>query len=496
MAVQTSAAGRGVEGLRVALVGRDVELAGLRQAIAAATACGSLQAVTVVAAAGMGKSRLLREALGGDAAYGLRLWRARAQPRDSLRPWGLLNRLVAAHCGITDGDSAKAVRARLLAALTPRSSAEAPADAERQAQLIGQLIGLDFSDAPGLRGLDARAVRDLALSAVLAWLGGLSRQAPPTAEGVGCGSPAAQVLVLAIEDLHWTDEASLDLLQHLMTQGRHLQLALLMNSRPDLLERRPAWCDGETGTRIALAPLTTADSDALATALLQRLPVVPSALRELLTGRAEGNPYYMEELLRRLLDEGVIHQGSALWQVDAQRLTQLRLPTTLLGLLQARLDALPESERDSAQRASIVGHVFWDEALAQIDPAAPQALPGLQRRGWLQAHATSAFDGAAERQFDHHLLHQVTYETVLKAERRRGHAAVARWLAERTAGRNFWPSPASTPSGPVTLRWPSTATGAPRPRPSNDSPTRWRSIVCSARSSSWLKATQNLGWTC
>ena len=496
MAVQTSAAGRGVEGLRVALVGRDVELAGLRQAIAAATACGSLQAVTVVAAAGMGKSRLLREALGGDAAYGLRLWRARAQPRDSLRPWGLLNRLVAAHCGITDGDSAKAVRARLLAALTPRSSAEAPADAERQAQLIGQLIGLDFSDAPGLCCLDARAVRDLALSAVLAWLGGLSRQAPPTAEGVGCGSPAAQVLVLAIEDLHWTDEASLDLLQHLMTQGRHLQLALLMNSRPDLLERRPAWCDGETGTRIALAPLTTADSDALATALLHRLPVVPSALRELLTGRAEGNPCYMEELLRRLLDHGVIRQGGALWQVDAQRLTQLRLPTTLLGLLQARLGALPESERDSAQRASIVGHVFWDEALAQIDPAAPQALPGLQRRGWLQAHATSAFDGAAERQFDHHLLHQVTYETVLKAERRRGHAAVARWLAERTAGRNFWPSPASTPSGPVTLRWPSTATGAPRPRPSNDSPTRWRSIVCSARSSSWLKATQNLGWTC
>ena len=435
MAVQTSAAGRGVEGLRVAMVGRDVELAGLRQAIAAATACGSLQAVTVVAAAGMGKSRLLREALGGDAALGLRLLRARAQPRDSLRPWGLLNRLVAAHCGITDGDSAEAARVRLLAALTPCFWADAPADAERQAQLIGQLIGLDFSDAPGLHGLDARAVRDLALSAVLAWLGGLSRQAPPSAEAVGGGDPAAQVLVLAIEDLHWADEASLDLLQHLMTQGRHLPLALLMNCRPDLLERRPAWCDGDTGTRIALAPLTTADSDALATALLQRLPVVPSALRGLLTGRAEGNPYYMEELLRRLLDDGVIRQGGALWQVDAQRLTELRLPTTLLGLLQARLDALPESERDSAQRASIVGHVFWDEALAQIDPAAPQALPGLQRRGWLQAHETSAFDGTAERQFDHHLLHQVTYETVLKAERRRGHAAVARWLAERTADR-------------------------------------------------------------
>jgi class 3 adenylate cyclase/tetratricopeptide (TPR) repeat protein len=450
IAPQASAAGRGVEGLRVAMVGRDAELACLRQTIVAVTATAtanatatisrsgsaspSLQAVTVVAAAGLGKTRLLREVLDGGAARGLRLLRARAQPRDSLRAWSLLNQLVAGHCGITDGDSADAARAKLLSGLTPSFSGEAPADAERQAQLIGQLIGLDFSDAPGLRSLDARALRDLALAAVLAWLGGLCRQVQPTADDAGSGAPVP-VLVLAIEDLHWADEASLDLLQHLMTQGRHLRLALLMNSRPDLLERRPAWCDGETGTRITLAPLTAADGDALATALLQRLAAVPTALHGLLTGRAEGNPYYMEELLRRLLDDGVIRQRGAQWQVDEQRLTQLRLPTTLVGLLQARLDALPEAERDGAQRASIVGHVFWDAALAQIDPAAPTALAGLQRRGWLQAHQSSAFDDTAERQFDHHLLHQVTYETVLKAERRRGHAAVARWLAERTAGR-------------------------------------------------------------
>ena len=434
MAEHASAAGRGVEGLRVAMVGRDVELACLRQAITAASESGSLQAITVIAAAGLGKTRLLRETLEGFATRSLRLLRARAQPRDSLRAWGLLNQLVAGHCGITDGDSAEAARAKLLAALTPSFSGDAPAGAERQAQLIGQLIGLDFSDAPGLRGLDARAVRDLALAALLAWLGGLCRQGRPTAEGVGSGTPAP-VLVLAIEDLHWADEASLDLLQHLVMHGRHLPLALLMNSRPDLLERRPAWCEGQTGTRITLSPLAATDGDALAAALLQRLPVVPTALRKLLTDRAEGNPYYMEELLQRLLDDGVIRQGGAQWQFDEQRLPRLHLPTTLVGLLQARLDTLPAAERDGAQRASIVGHVFWDAALAQIDPAAHEALPGLQRRGWLQAREPSAFDDTPERQFDHHLLHQVTYETVLKADRRRGHAAVARWLADRTAGR-------------------------------------------------------------
>ena len=423
-------ASRGIEGVASQMVGRDAELARLRQAIAAASQGGGLQAVTVVAAAGLGKTRLLREALEGEAAGGLRLLRARAQPRDSLRAWGLLNQLVAVHCGITDGDSAEAARAKLLAGLAPGFEDGTPQEAERQAQLIGQLIGLDFSGTPGLRGLDPRAVRDLALAAVLAWLGGLCRQVQPGGDGA-----SRATLVLAIEDLHWVDEASLDLLEHLMTRGRHLPLALLMNSRPELLERRPGWCDGECGTRITLAALATADSDALATALLQRLPQVPPALRQLLTDRAEGNPYYMEELLRRLLDDSVIRQHGALWQLDEQRLTQVQLPSTLVGLLQARLDALPERERDGAQRASIVGHVFWDAALAQVDPAAPAAMPGLQRRGWLQAHETSAFDDTAERQFDHHLLHQVTYETVLRAARRRGHAAVAHWLAERTADR-------------------------------------------------------------
>ena len=134
---QAGAAERGVEGLRVAMVGREAELAILRQALAAATATagpsGSLQAVTVVAAAGLGKTRLLREALEGEvqagraqegkAAPGPRLLRARAQPRDKLRAWGLLNQLVAAHCGITDGDSADIARAKLMAGLTPDARA-------------------------------------------------------------------------------------------------------------------------------------------------------------------------------------------------------------------------------------------------------------------------------------------------------------------------------------------------------------------------------------
>jgi predicted ATPase len=118
-----------------------------------------------------------------------------------------------------------------------------------------------------------------------------------------------------------------------------------------------------------------------------------------------------------------------------ERLDTLRLPTTLVGLLQARLDALPPGERQAARQASVIGHVFWDDALQALDAQAPQALPALQRAAFVKTRQASDFEGTAERQFDHHLLHQVTYDTLLKAERRLGHGAAARWLAERTQGR-------------------------------------------------------------
>jgi class 3 adenylate cyclase len=105
------------------------------------------------------------------------------------------------------------------------------------------------------------------------------------------------------------------------------------------------------------------------------------------------------------------------------------------GLLQARLDALPASERQAARQASVIGHVFWDDALQALDASAPQALPALQRATFVKDRDSSDFEGTPERQFDHHLLHQVTYDTLLKAERKLGHGAVARWLTERTQGR-------------------------------------------------------------
>ena len=411
---------RGLHGLRTPMVGRQAELQRLLDTVARTREARQLQAVTLVGDAGLGKSRLLRElkaALSAEVSAGVpgcRLLAVRSQPDGMLRPWGLLRSLLAAQFGVADTDSAELARRKVVDGLAPWFDERG----ERQAQLIGQLSGLDFGDR--LRGLDPRSVRDQAFAALRGYLQALAAQ--------GDSLP-----VLIVEDLHWADDGSLELLQHLLAHAAELPLALIMTSRPALLARRPDW--GPPDGLVVLGPLAAAHSDELALALLQRMVEVPPQLSELIVGQAEGNPYYMEELVRRLVDDGVIDVDAPHWTVHAERLDKVRLPGTLVGLLQARLDALPASERRAVRQASVIGHVFWDDALQAVDEDAPQALPALQRAAFVRTHETSDFEGSTERQFDHHLLHQVTYDTLLKAERRLGHGAVARWLTERTKGR-------------------------------------------------------------
>ena len=324
---------------------------------------------------------------------------------------------------MADTDSAEVARRKVVEGLSPWFDKRGE-PGERQAQLIGQCAGLDYADSPTVKGLDPRSLCSQAFAAVRSYLRTLAAE--------------DALPVLLVEDLHWADDGSLDPLQHLLAHAAELPLALVMTARPALLVRRPDWTTPET--TVPLSPLAATDSDALAAALLQRITPLPPKLTKLIVGRAEGNPYYMEELVRRLIDDGVIVVGDPHWTVHVDRLDTLRLPTTLVRLLQARLDALPAGERQAARQASIVGHVFWDDALQALDANAAQALPALQRAAFVKAHVTSDFEGTPERQFDHHLLHQLTYDTLLKAERKLGHGAAA------LAGRAY-PGPRCRVSG-------------------------------------------------
>ncbi|MGI9132526.1 MAG: ATP-binding protein, partial [Rhodoferax sp.] len=165
------------------------------------------------------------------------------------------------------------------------------------------------------------------------------------------------------------------------------------------------------------------------------LPVVPAALRELLTGGAEGNPFYMEELVKMLIDEGAISTGMEHWTVQPDKLLATHVPPTLTGVLQARLDRLQAEEKRVLQQASVIGSVFSEGALLAINPGARDGLLALLRHGLVKPHGEGAAEGQREFVFAHQLLHQVTYETVLKRKRKELHGQAAHWFAHSTGAR-------------------------------------------------------------
>jgi len=411
---------RGIEGVLPPMVGRDAELARLVAMVDDVVARRAPRSLTIVGEPGLGKSRLLHELQGALEIHAERFWLllGRALPSSRLQPYGMLRDLLAWRLQIADSEGSEQAKHKLVDGLTPWLGDRA----EAKTHLIGQIIGLDFSASPHVRGLEPRLLRKLAFEALHDYLRGLA------ADGAA--------LAVLLEDLHWADDESLDFFAGLMEGGAALPLLSVATARPELLERRPAWGQGHAGeARLLLDGLDRANGERLANALLGRVVDDAAALRALLIAQSDGNPFYMEELVRMFLDDGVIVVEGDAWRVLPERLRRARVPTTLVGVLQARLDTLPPADRLALQQASIVGHVFWDRALAAIDPQAPSAVPALQRRALIHQRERSAFEDTPEEAFHHHLLQQVTYDTVLKPARRAGHAAAAQWLAERLGDR-------------------------------------------------------------
>ena len=416
---------RGIEGVATNMIGREAELEALQAAFGRLFVERKLLAVGVVAEAGLGKSRLLYEfeAWSETRPETFFLFRGRATPQTGAQAFGLLRDILAWRFQIADDDSVEVARLKMERGIVPLFERDdGPEMAEGHAHLLGHLIGIEWKASRHLSGIldDPKQIRNRAFHTAAQ----LFRRVSATD-----GSP----VVLQIEDLHWADDESLDFLNYLGEVDRDVPMLVLASTRPTLFERRADWRNSEgIFQRIELAPLDKRASRDMANELLKKLQTVPAALRELLIGSAEGNPFYMEELVKMLIDQGAIQTGDA-WTVNVERLLLTKVPATLTGVLQARLDSLPASERRALQQASVIGAVFWDQALAAVDLRAAEQLPALVQRELTLPRADAAVEGLREYAFRHHVLHQVTYDTVLKGDRREGHSRVAQWLARLTA---------------------------------------------------------------
>jgi serine/threonine protein kinase/tetratricopeptide (TPR) repeat protein len=425
---------RGVEGIETRMVGRVAELDRLRDSLQTVIEDRELQVITIIGDAGLGKSRLLYEFSNEVELLPERVcvFNGRASQWTRGLPYSLVRDVFSFRFGIQESDNPSVARDKLERGVMEFFGGGE--EARMRAHFIGHLTGLDFSDSPYLAGIirDAKQVRGRAFHYASQFFQSIARTSPA---------------LIYLEDLHWADDGSLDFVDHLSRTCADVPLLVLCFARPDLLERRPAWGEGlSVHSRLNLQPLTRRESRQLVEEILRYAQSIPHALRELVVSAAEGNPFYVEELIKMLIDQKVILPAADHWRVDASRLVEVRVPPTLTGVLQARLDALNAWEKTVLQRASVIGREFWDGALERFAQSAGEhgeneegltagALEELRRKELIYRRESSAFPGTREYIFKHALLRTVTYENVLKRDRRKLHREAAEWLIEQSGER-------------------------------------------------------------
>jgi tetratricopeptide (TPR) repeat protein len=410
-------ASRGVEGVETSTIGRRDELARLCAEYESCRATPGVGLVAVVGEAGIGKSRLLYEfrnwiELRREQVY---LFMGRALLGQDQQVLGVVRDVMATRFDVRHSDAPAVVAHKLREGLAPALSGD---EAEIVAHWLGFEIGA--SDAVG-RLVGSAGFAEVARSHLFAWLQALTADEPG---------------VLLLEDLHWADDDTLDLIEEL-AERRDMRLLVVGLARPALYERRPGW--GDKAVRVELESLSAAACRELVGEVLRHAGTVPELLADIIVERADGNPFYVEELVKMLIDDAVItvREFDEPWQIDLDRLDESSVPATLTGVLQARLDGVPAIERTALQRASVVGRVFWDDAVSALgdgdERSATTAIDGACRRELVHRRTPSAFVECAEFIFKHALLRDVTYETVLQRDRPALHSAAAAWL-EATAG--------------------------------------------------------------
>ena len=390
---------RGLRGLTAPLVGRDEEMLQLLDTAERVQQDRKPVLFTALGAPGIGKSRLAREAGSRLKARGWQVLRGRCLPYgDGITYWPV-SEMVRLAAGITAEMGALEAVGQLVAT-SPETAVS-----DRLAFAIGLT-----RDSPVVGGgID----REIAL-AFRRWVQAQAARSP---------------LLLIFEDIHWAEPAMLDLIEYLATWSRDASVLILCLARPELLDKRPGWGAGRfQSNRIILEPLNRNESAALIEALLS-IDGLPDRLRGEMIERADGNPLFVEELIRMLLDEGTIVKSGNRW-IAAPTAAEVRVPKTVEALIRARLDTLPRPERSALQAGSVIGRTFDRPMLDGLVDDAERlnaAMENLILRDLVSEEA--APQGRASYRFKHILVRDVAYATLPKARRAALHLQIAHAMA-------------------------------------------------------------------
>jgi tetratricopeptide (TPR) repeat protein len=236
--------------------------------------------------------------------------------------------------------------------------------------------------------------------------------------------------VLAIEDIHWASESLLDLLASLAETLDDAAVVIACPARPELLDRRPDWGAGSpNATALSLGPLSRSESDELVAALLEASRL-PDDVRRRVLERAEGNPFFVEEIVRMWIESGALVRQNGGWAAGA-RLADAPLPDSIHAVIAARLDLLDAAGRDALRRCAVVGRIFWPSAVDVED----DVIVALSRRGLVSERPASTMAGRREFAFKHALTRDVAYAALPRRDRRELHRSVAKWILDASPDR-------------------------------------------------------------
>ncbi|MCD6499192.1 MAG: tetratricopeptide repeat protein [Deltaproteobacteria bacterium] len=416
-------------GIRTELVGRDWQLVQLDEAVSDSLRDMNCSALLVVGNQGVGKTRLVSEWIAGQARRrpDLRVLQARAQVND--RPYGLWSRLLRTRFGLTDEieDPAECVRREVSEVFEDRRMAEI-------LHFLGRFVGVQVRENPFLQALSEDPIQhdQIARTVLLRFL---------TADATW------QPLVLVMDDLHLADNETLKLMAEVGRGKTKAPLTVVGVGRPEVMGR---WPDGrleKPWRKVEVGGLSTKDAGRMFRGLLSKVENLPEEIVSQSVAMTGGNPRFLEELARLLVDEDAVDRSGRVWTINEKRFAQLRLPLSVEEAVQARVAVLSPEERLLLEKASVLGNVFWLGALIVLnradgdsgvsrgkwggreeDRAVMKMIESLMTREYIMEMPDSWIVSEREFAFKHNMEYQTIRKGVDPEQVRRWHFHIAQWL--------------------------------------------------------------------
>lgn len=338
-------------------------------------------------------------------------------------PLGFIGKMLRARFNVRVDESPEAVRGRVVDAVATAWAGNEVEDGREAGRLLADLV----APTPVAPLLETEISTDATrtVSAFSDWIRRLARTKP---------------VVMLVEQIQWTDQGSLDLLQYLIRALRRERVFLVVSTRPEGTKHIPEWMTGsDICTKIELLPFSEEVMERFLDDLFRQVPSFPRDVKREIIRRAEGNPELCKELVRLLVDRGALtvdaHHVPIKW--DKSRSAKLDLPDTVRGVLQARLDGLLPAHKEILKMASVIGRVFWAGALRELLPAElssdelAASLDALRARELVKPQRSSSVSGERELSFATQALCDAAYELVPRAQSIAAHRKVAEWLSAR-----------------------------------------------------------------